>query len=125
VRSLCAGPVVLAVVLFAGCGGDVAKDPTTHPVRGKVVDRSGKPLTAGSVEFRPVGKSEGNSFGEIQADGKFTLDTVTTKKKLKGAQEGEHEVMVIIDPKGAIPPVTLKKKYVIKPGDNDITVQLE
>lgn len=116
------------VVFLGGCGGAKdSKKPSTVPVSGKVVDRSGKPLTQGNIEFTPV-KAEGEAplfvNGEIQKDGGFSLNTIYGKEKLTGAPEGQYQVTIAVDPKGAIPPVSLATKYTIKAGEN-LTIKME
>ncbi len=51
-------PCVLALLLLAGCGGK--KELPVFPVRGKVLDASGKPAAGAIVVFHPLGASDPN-----------------------------------------------------------------
>jgi len=103
--------IVLAVVVV-GCGrGNL---PETAPVSGTVTFM-GKPLPGGLVTFHPEG--EGNpAFGEIGADGTFSL---TTYKPNDGAVLGKHIVTVEVFGGTAQPPLpgtegklsTVPKRY--------------
>ena len=90
-------PVVGVVglsVLLAGCGGVTAR-PKVVPVSGKVTQK-GKPLTAGDVEFTPVGGAEGGGHiatGQIESDGTYRLTTFNTGD---GAVLGPHKVTVVV-----------------------------
>lgn len=125
----CAFGIILLVPIFVflGCGGNVEKAPETHEFGGKVLDRAGKPLTGGTVEMRPVGKGDYNSFGEIQPDGTFTIYTILNSTKVKGAQPGEHTVTIIpsLKERPDATPIQLKKNVTIKPGDKEITIKLD
>jgi hypothetical protein len=85
---------------LAGCGGSTSK---LVPVVGKVtVD--GKPLTTGSVSFRPE-KGSANSEqpgGEIDEEGTYRLFTAGKE----GAPPGRYRVLVV-----AVDPNDLKKKF--------------
>lgn len=84
-------PILGILVWFTtGCGGDSAK---LVPVKG-VVTVNGKPLTSGTVQFRP-NKSKGNTatvepIGQINDQGEFTLETYGKP----GAPLGPYKVTV-------------------------------
>ncbi len=127
-HALTAGLVLLFLSGFLGCAGQPAKTPPpTQKVEGVVLRKDGKPVTGGGVEFRHVANPEFVSLGEVGADGRFTLRTMGGTTDTTGAQEGEHTVT--FTPASAkqeeMIPVTLSKKYMIKAGDNNITVTLE
>ena len=68
--------------------------PKTYSVKGKVVLKNGKPLKGGFITFTSVTNHEQRAYGDIAADGTFTLDTVALTSKarserLAGAVEGE------------------------------------
>jgi hypothetical protein len=98
---------LLFALLFAvwGCGG--SGPDNLVPVSGKVTI-DGKTLTKGTVSYRPD-KSQGNSsteepYGEISADGTYTLYTGAGEKKRKGAPVGKYHVLV--EANEGVPPGT-------------------
>ena len=91
-------PRCLIVVLFfalffvGGCG-----EPTTYPVRGRVVFPDGAPLSSGGVVLFKSQPREGSPLtarGEILKDGTFEL---TTLVEGDGARPGKHHAMVRAD----------------------------
>jgi hypothetical protein len=77
------------VFLGSGCGGSAK----LYPVSGKITLKD-KPLTSGTVAFRPD-KAKGNTFngepiGELNSDGQYTL--MTNGKP--GAPPGHYKVTV-------------------------------
>ena len=121
------GLFVLAA--FIGCGNaEPVKAPPTNKVEGVVVRPNGKPALRGAIEFRHVAKPEFPSMGEVDADGRFSLRTIAgNNQNVVGAQEGEHTVTYTptSEKQEEMIPVTLSKKYMVKAGDNNITVTLE
>lgn len=130
---------ILAVV--PGCATK-EEMPKTYTVKGKVVQKNGKPLKGGFITFTSVTSDEQRAYGDIAEDGTFKLDTVALtsrarSEKLAGAVEGEFKVT--IRPAGSIddgtggPPIgggrpafTLKKRYKIEAKENnDLTVVVE
>lgn len=78
-----------AAVFISGCGGE-----KLIPVSGKVTFADGKPLTSGSVMFKPD-KAKGNTFsgeaiGEINSSGEYTLQS----RGKPGAPAGAYKVIV-------------------------------
>jgi hypothetical protein len=127
-HALIAGLALLLISGFLGCARQTAKPPPpTQKVEGIVLRKDGKPVSGGGVEFRHATKPEFVSLGEVGPDGRFTLRTMGGISDAVGAQEGEHTVTYT--PASAkqeeMIPVTLSKKYMIKAGDNEITVTLE
>ncbi|MCS7044964.1 MAG: hypothetical protein NZO58_01280 [Gemmataceae bacterium] len=117
----------LAAALIGCGGGESEKFPTTYKVEGTVLRKNGSPYPGGMINFRHTG-SDYSANGVIKSDGTFTLETLTrSNKKLPGAVEGEHNVMVLPpgDSQDAAKPIILTKKYVVKAGDNNLTVQLD
>jgi hypothetical protein len=136
IRSL----LLLSLLLsLAGCGGS----GSLAPVKGKVVS-GGKPVTEGTLTFVPLTESveaaASPATGEIQADGSFVLGT---KKVSDGAAIGKHRVMYAApapitegpawDGYGKEPPRKFSPfegfhpkvdEIEIKPGQNDITIEL-
>ncbi len=110
-------PALLCAVLVTvlGCGGS-STSGNLISVSGKVTV-GGKPLTRGSVSFRPD-KARGNNgtaepYGEIGADGTYTLYT----DKKPGAPLGKYVVLVVateeVDPNNpsATPKSLINPKY--------------
>ena len=96
-------PVRWAVVagLLGALGGCGPGGPKTHPVRGKVVTGKPEDLTAlvgQAVEFQSASEPETRGFGQIQADGSFSISTYRQGVSLSGAVEGTHKVRLMIDP---------------------------
>ena len=119
---------MLAIGLL-GCSTptDTRQAPKTVPVKGKVVDKSGKPTAVtGMVSFHL--KSDGTVMAKsrIGEDGSFELQTLFNDDKIPGAAVGSHEV-VVRPPSGdqtqggAISPITIGIMEV-KAGDNNLTV---
>jgi len=111
-RKLFLGGVVLAALAIVGCG----QDDALTPVHGRVF-HDGRPLPGGTIVFTPDLERGGRgplAYGEIDADGRYTLHT---GDKL-GAVPGWHRVTIAppslaIAPGQAVPPpaVDLPRKY--------------
>lgn len=128
----------LLAVTSVGCGGSSGEFKVA-PVKGKVIF-NGQPVTSGSIHFRPVavqGAKEGMqgkpASGQIQSDGTFVL---TTFRQGDGAIVGKHEVSYIPATGGAetyeqqpekspyLGLVPKEKEVEVKPGTNEITIEL-
>ena len=136
-------PVILLTLavfcsLLVGCGTKY------QPVTGEIVYTDGTPvkgLAGGTVAFQKVGshmegaQSEGtNPNGPIDADGKFTLGTMTTTD---GAMEGDYTATIAPPlPSGdeQIPKVIADKytkfdpsgkTYTVKKGKNHFKIEVE
>jgi hypothetical protein len=86
--------------LLAALGGCGPSGPKTHPVTGKVVTSNAedlKRLAGQAVEFQSTTEPETRGFGQIQADGTFTISTYRQGVSLPGAIEGTHKVRLMID----------------------------
>lgn len=79
------------VTLVAGCGERVLQALPTHAVKGRVVLRNGKPLSAGRVVFVPVEGLTPSASGDVAPDGSFTL---STRAPGDGAAAGDYKVRV-------------------------------
>ena len=139
-RVLAPGPwLVLVLLLAPGCARE--EMPRTYAVKGKVVQKNGKPFPGGQITFTSVADPELRGYGTINKDGTFTLGTIghTSKGRsqlLKGAVEGDFYVNIRPGVGGgdnATPSVfagkaafTLKKTYKIEAKENnEITVVVE
>jgi hypothetical protein len=139
-RASAVGPwLVLALLLAPGCAKE--EMPKTYAVKGKVVQKNGKPLPGGDIVFTSVSDPELRGYGRIEKDGTFTLGTIghTSRGRsqlLSGAVEGEFYVN--IRPGGGAgdgvnPPVaagkaafTLKKTYKVEAKENnELTIVIE
>jgi len=80
--------LAIACLVSLGCS-----DQKYYPVRGKVVDEAGQPLTelAGAqISFKPVGQP-GDAVGEIRADATFNMTSELTDD---GCPPGENLVSI-------------------------------
>ena len=87
---------LLVLVLCVGCGKNV-------PLRGKVLDKEGNPITRGMVNFV---SDKGLSRGEIQSDGSYVIGT---HKSNDGLLPGTYKVYVT----GAFIPVPSQKPAIV------------
>lgn len=129
----------LAVGLLIGCGRQSGSAYKTATVKGKVV-YNGQPVTSGGIRFQPIevpGASQSElgkpASGQVQSDGTFVL---TTYKEGDGAVIGKHRVSYIPASKGAesyedkpepspyLGLVPKEQEVEVKPGTNEITIEL-
>jgi len=85
---------LLVLLLCSGCGENV-------PLRGKVLDEEGNPITVGMVNFV---SDKGLSRAKIQSDGSYTAGTLKETDRLP---PGKYKVYVTgaevgIPPKGPV-----------------------
>jgi hypothetical protein len=94
-RASCA---VFLAVFVGGCGAEqkASNLPATHSAQGTVLQADGKPLSGGSVEFRPKQSIGVTLTGDISPEGKFSLRTVGSDGVASGAPEGTYTAMVIL-----------------------------
>lgn len=89
--------IVIACAILAfqiGCSqGPTTPLPETYKVTGKVVDKTGQPLTYGSVEFTSLVEVKTQAVGRLQSDGTFSLHTYVDSSAVPGAIEGAHDVV--------------------------------
>jgi hypothetical protein len=101
-----------------GCGSSQAVDlPKTYPVAGKVVDKTGQPITEGIVEFVSLKNEKLQAIGRLASDGSFSLTTMVGEESLPGAVEGEHKVSLLPIGRGQRS-VYLTKRCTVKPVEN-------
>jgi hypothetical protein len=113
----------IAIVLLActaGCSKTPKESlPTTFPVTGQIVDKSGQPLTAGVVQFESTVSEKTQAMGKIQPDGSFTMTTVIGEAMAPGAIEGPHKVSFL--PVGRdLLPAYFDAPFKVGPGENKI-----
>jgi hypothetical protein len=115
------------VLCCTGCAGGRGDLPPTYKVTGTVAHKGGRPVTAGGVQFAPVGDATFTAFGDIRADGSFELETVKGRARVPGAPAGEYRVVVMLPvvagQKGA-PAVKLPNTVRIEPRDNVVPIDL-
>jgi hypothetical protein len=117
-------PILLAasVVPAWGCG-----TPNIAPVRGRVTC-NGKPVPDAALIFSPVPKNENDresgkaAAAGTDADGYFVLSTF---KERDGALIGKHRVSITIDENAKIPCKSKVIEVEIKPGDNEVNIELD
>lgn len=86
--------VAAAVAVLAGCGPG---GPKTYPVSGKVVTTKAedlKRLAGQAIELQSMTEPNTRGFGQIQADGSFTISTYRLGVALRGAIEGTHRARI-------------------------------
>jgi hypothetical protein len=129
---------LLAGTLFAltGCGPGL---PRVYPVEGKVVHKGKgrvKDLAGYSIQFQSINEPEEMPGGTIEEDGTFTLYTRVGGKVIPGVKEGTYRACLLPHMvEGGSPPLviprrytkfeTSKLEYTIKPGPNEITIEVE
>lgn len=135
--AMCKWFVALTIVgllaSLAACTG--LKQPEfdpLHPVTGKV-QRGGKPLVGGSIQFQPVpDKQEFSINSLVDQEGNFKLTTVRTTdtkgERRPGAPAGEYTVVYTPESKDQTvafePPITLPKKVTVETKDNNLTLEI-
>lgn len=121
----------LGFLALSGCGpADTAPAVKTIPVTGKVLDADGKPVSGGMLSLRDVKNAEQVASSMVDDDGAFKLKAVVGDKQVEGALAGEYTVLYAPDSvdqtsKANGLPVTLKKKYSIKEGQEELEIKLE
>jgi hypothetical protein len=124
-------------IAATGCGGRIP----THPVKGKVVYKDGKPFTGGgglTVWFESTHPPHHRSSGLVEENGEFVLSFI---EENSGAPQGEHRVR--FDPGWShmqptaeiglgkfMPPRYLEYrtsglKHDIARGDNTVTIEVD
>lgn len=90
----CGAALVAMMVFTTGCGKAKHGDwPTTYPVTGTVVGTGGTKITAGAIQFQPIGDAKFTAMGNIQPDGTFNLQTNFVDGSYSpGAIPGSHRV---------------------------------
>ena len=122
-------PGVVLVLFAVGCGPRSSL-PKTYPVTGKVIDRGGQALPAGtSILFAPVADSSFSVSGDLGSDGKFSLFTVKGKDRGSGAPEGEYRVTIQLpippDQRRGATSIDLPRTFKVEPKDNDFPIEVD
>ena len=123
----------LVSILLAGCTtGNQPAFPELSPVKG-VVTRGGQPVSGGMIQFTPEPDSpEFLINSPIGADGSYSLSTVRTTdrngERKPGAPAGGYKVRYTPPTNtkdvAALTPVEMTGLVSIKPGNNDIPIEL-
>jgi hypothetical protein len=117
-------PLMLATLLvvgYCGCGGPAEELPKTFPVTGRVVNKAGKPVTIGMVEFASIKDEKIQAVGKLQPDGTFSLLTAIGKEALPGAVEGGHKVTFLPGTQSQ-QPAYFKETYNVTSGPNHFRI---
>jgi len=121
------GFALLALLVLGGCGGhSLGEPPELHPVTGTVLSAQGLPITDGMIEFRSTTDAQQSARGNVQSEGRFSLETIWGREKLPGAAVGQYEVTYYpaMGPKQTEVPVTLPDHVKVEAKDNDFVIQL-
>lgn len=114
-RVACWLPLV-SILLFGCSRAPRADGPATVPVKGILIDKAGKPLSGGAVEFKNLEKEDIRSWGAVGTDGAFRLHTVVGSEKVDGAPEGKCQVTYYPESQDqTVLPRVLKKSYTVTP----------
>jgi hypothetical protein len=84
--------LLLVLLAVGGCG---ARKEPLYPVRGKVIDSTGKPAVGALVIFNRVGDARSDTarpLGRVDGEGTFRLTTYTEGD---GAPAGEYPVTIL------------------------------
>jgi hypothetical protein len=119
-------------VALSGCGSDPtggSRNETLYPVKGQVILPNGKPLTGGTVVFKPQSGQDAAPRGAVDSNGNFTLKW----KDGEGAPAGDYKVYIEPDAsimklkKGKPDPSALPfpAKYADTDGDTGLTATVK
>jgi hypothetical protein len=117
----------LAALFVVGCTRSGPQPSPTQPSRGKLVNKSGQPVSSGLIELVSGDHVPKSARGEVRVDGSFTLSvTDAAGKKIDGAEEGEYNVTYIprMSDQQSEAPVNLPSKVKIRPGLNELELRL-
>ncbi len=127
-RALSGVGLALATLLAAGgCGGHRLGDPPElHPVSGKVSSARGIAVTEGMIEFRSTTDAQQSARGNVQSDGRFSLETIWGREKLPGAAVGEYEITYYpaMGKDQKLSPVTLSERLKVEAKENEFEIDL-
>lgn len=118
-----------AVVLLAGCGKDGGRPEenfTLYPVKGRVVQANGRPLSGGVIRFLPIMHPSFVANSEIAEDGTFTLMTELPGKGVQAVVPDVEYTVAIVPPQPipGRPLVPLAGTYKIAGTNNDLTIKV-
>ena len=83
--------LVLGLLPLAGCARRGPALPETVAARGKVLLPNGQPMRGGRIQLNKIDPPSVDSFGDVAADGSFTLTTYTLDD---GAVPGRYVVTI-------------------------------
>ena len=88
---------LLIAAFAAGCGTTpVAPPPVTHPVKGRLLDKAGQPVTGGALQIVSSNDIPVSAMGEVRPDGTFELAVLSKSgQKLAGAEAGQYKATYI------------------------------
>jgi hypothetical protein len=130
--------VLLAGTVFALAGCDSGLK--VYPVQGTVVNKGKghvKDLAGYNVQFQSVANPVEMPAGLVGEDGTFTLYTRVGGKAVAGVKPGTYRACLLppVLEGGGVPPLVIPRRYTqletanlqyeIKPGKNQITIEVE
>lgn len=126
--SVLLAAVTMVLTTVAGCQDNNGRPiPKTYPVRGKLEDKNGAAVTnAGRIEFQTRSELYHTVLGMAEADGTFSMYTLSNDKKYDGATEGVHQVFVVLVNKSTGEETRVPvADCTVQPGENNLTIVVE
>lgn len=115
------------VAILAGCDNAPKPPPIkTFPAKGKLLTKTGEPVTTGAIEFLATSPAGKRAFGAIGPDGTFELVVMDIEgTKFPGAEEGTYAVTYIpIQTDAQEAPIRLPATVTVKPEENQFELKL-
>jgi hypothetical protein len=120
--------VFALAALTAGCAPPAsAPPPATHPVKGRLLDTAGQPVTSGMIQIVTSDAIPKSATGEIRSDGSFELATMNDRgEKFPGAEPGQYSATYIPAMSAAQTeqPVSLTQPVTIEARENMLELRL-
>jgi hypothetical protein len=101
--------------------------PATFPVTGEVVGQAGSAPIGATIEFQPKdGAREFTSMGAIDSQGHFRLTIPYTDRRLDGATEGPHQVVIFtpLRGEGGGERIVVNEEFIVRSQDNHFRISL-
>ena len=120
------GCLACAASALPGCGAQPVEIPPTYPVHGRVAFADGQPLTCGMVHFQSLDDRQVSMTGEVDANGRFTIETFVVGDRVPGAVEGRHRVTILPAISDQLSqPTVIPEPIIVAPGENELSFTIE